>query len=193
MFLKYEQKVHILKTLIIYMLSKLLSSKERIKVLEYILYRNSFKVTEVSKELKLSKGFVSEYLDFLYKNKMIEKNKGYQNKSSPMANSIKLMLNINKINISKINKPFIKGIGLYGSWANGVNMYDSDLDIWIKTDKYPNENEIANISKTLRKMTNSDVQLLVLTPTKLEQIKKDKPFFSSLYYNSLILWGEGIE
>jgi len=174
-------------------LSKLFSSKERIKVLEYVLFRNSFKVTEVSKDLKLSKGFVSGYLDFLYKNKVITKNKGYTNKSTPLSNSIKLMLNINKINISRINKPFIKGIGIYGSWADGKNMYDSDLDIWIKTEKYPDENEIANISKILRKMTNSEVQILVLTPAKLEQIKKDKPFFSSIYHNSITLWGEQIE
>jgi len=175
------------------MFSKLFSSKERIKVLEYILYRNNFKVTDVSKELKLSKGFVSEYLYFLYKNKIIEKNKGYKNKSSPLSNSIKLMLNINKINKFKINKSFIRGIGIYGSWADGTNMYDSDLDIWIKTEKYPDENEIANISKILRKMTNSEVQILVLTPAKLEQIKKDKPFFSSIYHNSITLWGEPIE
>lgn len=175
------------------MLSKLLSSKERIKVLEYVIYRDSFKVTEVSKELSLSKGFVSEYLNFLYENKIIGKNKAYKYKNNPLTNSIKLMLNINKINISKIKKSFIKGIGLYGSWADGTNMYDSDLDIWIKTDKYPDENEMAIISKTLRQMTNSEVQLLVLTPAKLEQIKKDKPFFSSLYYKSIILWGEPIE
>jgi len=175
------------------MLSKIFSSQERIKTLEYILFRNSFKVTEVSKELNLSKGFVSEYLDFLYKNKIIGKNKGYTNTSNPLSNSIKLMLNINKINISKIKRSFIKGIGIYGSWANGTNMYDSDVDIWIKTEKYPDENEVANISKILRQMTNSEVQILVLTPTKLEQIKKDKPFFSSLYHNSITLWGEQIE
>jgi predicted nucleotidyltransferase len=174
-------------------LSKLFSSKQRIKVLEYVLYRNSFRVTEVSKELNLSKGFVSEYLDFLYKNKIIKKDKEYKNAPNPLSNSIKLILNINKINISKIKKPFINGIGIYGSWADGTNMYGSDLDIWLKTDKYPDENEIAKISKIFRKITNSEVQILVLTPSKLDQIKKDKPFFSSLYHNSITLWGEQIE
>lgn len=193
MFLKYEQKVHILKTIAIFMLSKLLSSKERLKVLEYILYRNSFKVTEVSKELTLSKGFVSEFLTFLYKKKIIDKKNHYCLSKSPLVNALKLLLNVNKIDVSKIKKPYFKGIGLYGSWANGTNMYDSDLDIWIKVDVYPDENEIASLSKTLRKMTNSEIQLLIVTPQKIKQIKSDKPFFSSLYYSSYILWGESIE
>lgn len=175
------------------MLSKLLSSTERIKVLEYILYKNSFKVTEVSNELSLSKGFISDYFSLLYKNKILDKNNGYKLNSNPLTNVIKILLNINKIDISKIKKSFIKGIGLYGSWANGTNMHDSDLDIWIKTDKYPDEHEIAYLSKTLRQMSKTEVQLLVLTPEKIKQIKTDKPFFSSLYYNSLVLWGEPIE
>ena len=175
------------------MLSKLLSSKERIKVLEYVLYRKSIKVSEVSKELRLSKGFVSEYLYFLYKNKILDKNNGYSLNNNYMTKAIKILLNANKIDVSKIKKPFIKGIGIFGSWANGTNMYTSDLDIWIKTDEYPDENELAYLSKTLRKMTKNEVQLLVLTPVKLEQIKKDRPFFSSLYHSSLVLCGETIE
>ena len=193
MFLKYEQKVHILQTITIFMLSKLLSSEERLKVLEYILYRTSFKVTEVSKELKLSKGFVSEYLNLLYKKNLLDKKNHYCLSKNPLINAIKLLLNINKIDVSKIKKPYIEGIGLYGSWANGTNMYDSDLDIWIKTKNYPDENEMAYLSKTLRQMTKNEVQLLVLTPQKIKQIKSDKPFFSSLYYSSLILLGESIE
>ena len=193
LFLKHEQKVHILKTSFLIMLSKLLSSHKRLKVLNYILYNDSIKVTEVSKELSLSKGFVSEYLSLLYKNKILDKNNGYQLSNNPLTNMIKILLNINKIDISKIKKPFIKGIGLYGSWANGTNMYDSDLDIWIKTDTYPDEDKIAYLSKTLRKMTHAEVQLLVLTPNKIKQLKEDKPFFSSLYYTSLLLWGEPIE
>ena len=88
------------------MLSKLLSSKERLKVLEYILYRNSFKVTEVSKELTLSKGFVSEFLSFLYKKKLIDKKNHYCLSKSPLVNALKLLLNVNKIDVSKIKKSY---------------------------------------------------------------------------------------
>lgn len=175
------------------MLSTLFSSEKRIKVLEYALYRDAINVTKVSKELLLSKGFVSEFLSVLYVNKILYKNKCYHPTNNPLTHGIKILLNINKIDISKVKKPFIKGIGLYGSWANGTNMFDSDLDIWIKTDNYPNERDLAYLSKTLREMTHTEVQLLVLTPKKIKQLKEDKPFFSSISYSSFLLWGKPVE
>lgn len=175
------------------MLSEIFSSKKRVKILEHVLYRNTIKVTNVAKELSLSKGFVSEFLYLLHKNKILYKNKEYHPTNNSLTRAIKILLNINKINLHKIKKPFIKGIGIYGSWAYGTNTIDSDLDIWIKTEKYPQEKELAQLSKILRKMVYTDVQLLVLTPKKIKQIKTDTPFYSSLYHSSILLWGEPIE
>lgn len=175
------------------MLSKLFSSNKRIKVLEYVLYQDTVTVSTVVKEISLSKGFVSEYLYLLYQNDILLKNKGYHPSNNPVTKAIKILFNVDKIKLSKIKKPYMKGIGLYGSWANGSNTTKSDLDIWIKTEKYPDEKELANLSKILREMTRSDIQLLVITPQKLEQIKKDIPFYLSLRYNSRQLWGEPIE
>jgi len=175
------------------MLSKLFSSKKRIRVLEYVLYKDSVRVTEVSTKLNLSKGFISEFLSILFKNKILYKKDGYHPTNSSLTRAIKILININKIKITKIKKPFIKGIGLFGSWANGTNMDNSDLDIYIKTDEYPDEKELAILSKKLREMSDSDVQLLVLTPNKIRQIKKDKPFYSNLVNNSIVLWGKHID
>lgn len=177
------------------MLSEFFSSKKRIEVLRYVLYKDTLKVTTVSKELSLSKGFVSEFLSLLNSNGILKKNKSnvYNPTNISITKAIKILLNIERIDLLKINKPFIKGIGVYGSWANGTNTVDSDIDIWIKTDKYPDEKELAHLSKILREMTLTDVQLLVLTPEKIEEIKKDTSFFSSLYNGSFLLWGEPIE
>lgn len=175
------------------MLSEFFSSKKRIEVLRYVLYKDTIKVTSVSKELSLSKGFVSEFLSLLNKNGILNKNNMYIPANTSITKAIKILLNIERIDILKINKPFIKGIGVYGSWANGTNTDDSDIDIWIKTDKHPDEKELAHLSKILREMTLTDVQLLVLTPEKIEQIKKDTSFFSSIYNGSFLLWGEPIE
>lgn len=175
------------------MLNKLFSSKKRINILEHVLYRESVTVVKVSEELSLSKGFVSEYLSFLHKNKILHRNKEYFPIDSYITRTIKRLLNINRIKVTKIKKPFIKGIGIYGSWAHGTNNIYSDLDIWIKTDYYPDEKELAFMVKNLRDMVHTDVQLLVLTPNKIDQLKKDKPFYSSLYHGSIVLWGEPIE
>ena len=174
------------------MLNKLFSSKKRIKILEYVLYRDSVTVVKVSDELSLSKGFVSEYLSLLHKNKILQRDKKYRPVDSYLTRAIKVLLNVDKIKVSKIKRPFIKGMGIYGSWAYGTNNIYSDFDIWVKTDFYPDEKELAFLVKNLRDMVHTDVQLLVLTPAKINQIKKDIPFYSSLYHGSIILWGEPI-
>jgi predicted nucleotidyltransferase len=175
------------------MLSDIFSSDKRIKILEYVLYQDYCTVSTVARELFLSKGFVSTYLLMLNKKEILRKSKGYQPTNTPQTRIIKILLNVNKIDLSKIKKPFIKGIGLYGSWANGTNTIKSDLDIWIKTEKYPDEKELATLSKILREMLHTEIQLLVLTHQKREQIKKDTPFYCSLRYTSLLLWGEPID
>lgn len=170
---------------------ELFSSPQRIKILEFVLYRETSTVTIVSKELSVSKGLVSQFLAHLQKTGILYSDKGYHPTNHVLTRVIKIFLNINRIDINKIKKKsFIKGIGLYGSWAHGTNTVYSDLDIWIKVDSYPDEKELAHLVKTLRQMTHADVQLLVLTPQKLDQVKKDEPFFSSLFNGSLSLWGE---
>jgi len=173
------------------MIYELFSSPQRIKILEFVLYRETSTVTIVSKELSISKGLASQFLAHLQKRGILYSNKGYHPTNHVLTRVIKIFLNANKIDIPKIKKKsFIKGIGLYGSWAHGTNTVNSDLDIWIKVDSYPDEKELADLVKILRQMAYVDVQLLVLTPQKIDQIKKDEPFFSSLCNGSLSLWGE---
>jgi len=54
----------------IMLLSKLFSSEERVRILEYVLYRNEVSVGEVSRELSLSKGLVSNFLALLYESEI---------------------------------------------------------------------------------------------------------------------------
>ena len=173
------------------MIYDLFSSKERIKILEFVLYRETSTVTTASQELSVSKGLVSQFLSHLQKVGILYRKMGYHPTDHVLTRAVKILLNINRIDLAKIKKkPFIRGIGLYGSWAHGTNVVNSDLDVWIKVGSYPDEKELADLVKILRQMTHTDVQLLVLSPQKLEQVKKDKPFFSSLYHGSLLLWGE---
>jgi predicted nucleotidyltransferase len=87
-----------------------------------------------------------------------------------------------------------RGLGLYGSWARGTNHQGSDLDVWIRADSLPPETELARLQKNLSLQVDSEVNLLVLTPEKLERLKReDPPFYNSLVYNSVILKDESIE
>jgi len=53
---------------------------------------------------------------------------------------------------------------------------------------------LARLQKDLSQQTDSEVNLLVLTPEKLERLKRDgPPFCNSLVLNSVTLIGESFE
>jgi len=170
-------------------ISKLMSTKERIKILLYILYLKEARVGETAKQLKLSKGLISKYFDILCNEKIIKKkgnffliNDNYKTKS------IKIMLNILKIPkiFSKYN--FIKAVGLYGSSAKGTNTEKSDIDLWIKISK-AEDNEIARLNSELNNKSEK-IKLLILDDKKLKELKKSETmFYHSLYFGSIVLYG----
>ncbi|MBL7169673.1 MAG: ArsR family transcriptional regulator [Candidatus Aenigmarchaeota archaeon] len=177
----------------------ILSTKERYKVLDYILNRpeEEFKVRDISRKIKLSPSHVSKTLKILKKEGIIKNNK--LNRESPLVKSLKILINIKKlddIKLVKISRRTIKnviGIGVYGSWVSGTNYEDSDLDIWIKSEKPIKEPEVAKLNSYLIKKLKMDVSILTLWPEKIDKLKKDNVFYHSLVFGSFVLWGEGID
>ena len=104
------------------------------------------------------------------------------------------MLNLEIIDLSTLSLGSARGLGLYGSWARGMNHQESDLDVWIRADSLPAESELARLQKDLSQQADCEVNLLVLTPEKLERLKReDKPFYNSLVMGSVTLIGESLE
>ena len=177
------------------MLTELFKTEERAKILSYVMFRSVFSVAEVSKATGITKGLVSRYLHWLMEYGLLQRE---GRKYSPLDGSpsrvIKLLLNLERIDLSAMNLSYTKGMGLYGSWAKGTNHQDSDLDVWIRADSLPPESELAKIQRDLSLQVSSEVNLLVLTPEKLERLKKeDPPFYNSLIMNSVTLKGEPFE
>lgn len=174
------------------MLTYLFNSKERLKILYYCFYRGEFTVAQVTKNTGVTKGLVSRYLNTLHKHKLLTRSKRtfvYINSSRTMA--IKILLNLNKINEKKLIYKWMTGFGIFGSWATGTNTYESDIDVWIKTKTYPSELELSQLQNKIKIMTESEVNLIVLTPDKISELQqKDKPFYHSLIHDSIVLWGE---
>ncbi|TET90301.1 MAG: ArsR family transcriptional regulator [Methanomassiliicoccales archaeon] len=175
-------------------LQNLFGSKERVKILEHVMTRDNLRVTQISKELKISKGLVSEFMRILQKNGLVRRENGavYSPADNPATREVKRIINLSKVRLRRINKERIEGIGIYGSWARGTNVIDSDVDVWVKAKEYPPQEYLAKLSSQLRKMLGGEVRLLVLTPKKMRQISKDEVFFSSLVRDSVLLWGEDI-
>ncbi len=172
-------------------IEKIFSTKERIKILNQVIFwERPFGVSEIAKELNLSKGLISKYFDILAKEGILKRIKGkFSVETNPKVKGIKILLNIQKIDFSFFKKyKFIKAIGLYGSCAKGTNTESSDIDLWIKIEKAKDE-DIAKLSSELRNKIKN-IKILVLDNEKLKLLKKkDALFYHSLHFGSIILYG----
>ena len=177
------------------MLIELFKTEERARILRYVMFRSAFSVAEVSRATGVTKGLVSRYLRLLEEYGLLQKEgREYSPHDGAHSRAIKLLLNLEKIEISTLSLGSARGLGLYGSWARGTNHQESDLDVWIRADSLPPESDLARLQRDLSQQSESEVNLLVLTPEKLEKLKReDLPFYNSLVFNSVTLIGESLE
>lgn len=189
MFINSKQYVYCMATLF---------SKEREKIVEYVLSSptEKIKVRELAKRLELSPAHISRTLGILAKDGFFKNNA--VDLSNPCVRALKIFLNMKKLyekNVVKMLKEIdALSAGVYGSWSNGSNHEDSDLDVWMKTHKHPGERKVAAVSNDIRRVLGRNVQILVLTPERIDRLKKEDPiFYYSLVFGSMTLYGEGIE
>ena len=177
------------------MLTELFKTEERARVLRHVMFRSALSVAEVSRATGITKGLVSRYLRRLVECGLLQKNgRRYSPLDGAHSRAIRLLLNLERIDLSALSLGSAKGLGLYGSWARGTNHQDSDLDVWIRADSLPPESELARLQRDLSLQAGVEVNLLVLTPEKLQRLKReDPPFYNSLVTNSVTLKGESIE
>ena len=183
----------------IHMLSKLFSTKQREMILDHMLGKPSagYRVRELSKNFAVSVGSVSQFLSLLKKNKIL-KRKGdvfYIDTKNPLTIALKIALNVYKMEFAILKKmPGLLGVGVYGSWANGTNKEDSDIDVWVKIKESVGEDVVAGISRKLNQKMKSKVELLVLDQTKIDVLKMEDPiFYYSLVFGSIVINGEALE
>lgn len=174
---------------------KLLSTKERIKILKYALYKTEhLNVNKVASELKVSKGLVSKFFDILAKEKILKKTKSkLLIRENIKTKAVKILLNLDSFDSKIFNKySFVKSAGLYGSFVKGENTKNSDIDLWILIEK-AREEKLAKLTNEL-KTKYSNIKPLYLTKDKLKILKKeDTVFYYSLVFGSIAIYGEGIE
>jgi len=174
---------------------KLLSTKERVKILRLILYRtNPLRVNEVARESELSKGLISKFFDVLLEEGILEKiDAKFSVQDNPNTSAIKILLNIECFDTALFNKfTFVSGAGLYGSFVKGKNTEESDIDAWVLIDKTDEENLARLTSELKRRYEN--IKPLYLTREKIEILKREDPlFYHSLVFGSINVYGEGIE
>jgi predicted nucleotidyltransferase len=177
------------------MLTELFKTEERAKILRYVMFRSSYSVSVVSRASGVNKGLVSRYLRLLKELGLLQRDsRKYALLDGALPRAVRLILNLETLDLSTLATGPLKeleGLGLYGSWARGMNHLDSDLDVWIRANSPPEESDLARLQRDLSLLTGTEVNLLVLTPQKLAELKiNDPPFYSSLIMNSLTIKGK---
>ncbi len=175
----------------------LFKTRERVKILRYISIRETFSVTSVTTGTQVSKGLVSQYLNLLIHERLLNRdNRSIYRNDTALWDAIKLILNLDLLRNSIALPSWAEGIGIYGSWAEGKNNLESDLDVWVFIKDYDPDLELkmGELQRDLGAATGSDVHALLLTKNKLENLKiQDASFYANLKNNHLTVCGEDFD
>jgi len=163
-----------------------------------LLALNPTHIRDIAEKLNASPGHIHHIIQFLKKNELIlekrEKNRKIIciNSKNTLIKKIRSLINMGKLLETKsFNRLRELGpIGIYGSFAQGTNDKDSDLDVWVYTDK-----KLISFQNVLRELENDlsiRANLLILNRNKISELKKeDREFYIRLKLTS-ILFGEDI-
>lgn len=177
---------------------KLFTSEKQLSILEILLFKPQTKIAirQLAKEASVSPSLVSKTIGILKKFDIVKN--GGVDYSATLVRAFKLLINVSKFDQQTISQikaivPTAGGIGLYGSWANGTNYADSDLDLWVKAKKQVPDKNILQLRSYLKEKLKTEPSVLILTDDKVKQLReKDFVFYCSLL-NSFLLWGESID
>jgi predicted nucleotidyltransferase len=173
----------------------LLSTKERVQILRAVLFKKGpVRVSDVSRETGLSKGLSSKVLDILASEGVLRRQaRAYTVKDGPTTRGLRILLNLTPLDAGVFRKfPFVKGAGIYGSFARGDNTEESDIDLWVFVDEV-GITALAGLTAALRE-TDDRISPYYLTDAKLERLMRENPpFYHSLYNGSILIWGEGLD
>ena len=179
------------------MLSELLSSEERIRLLKYALTTSPATVTDASNECGVSKGLASRYFAILVEEGYLERDgRDFSWIDNPRTRSLKAFLNVEALEKQVDLPEWAIGIGLYGSWSTGTNTSESDLDLWLLVEEIGPETEleVARLERDLSASMGCEATILVLTIDKLAALREeDLPFYMSLIREAKTLAGESLE
>ena len=178
-------------------LTELFKTEERIRILRYVAGQRQVTTTAVAGASGTSKPLVSRYLRLLVKGGFCtQRGRAYTWNENARSLAVKRLLNFDLLAAAVPLPEWSRGIGIYGSYAEGTNTADSDLDLWVLVDEYTPDLEIpaARVEKDASAAAGTEANLLILTPERLSDLREtDQPFYTSLIRSSVTLEGASID
>jgi predicted nucleotidyltransferase len=176
-------------------LPEIFKTGPRITILRHILTGPPATVQDIAGATGTSKALVSRYLTVLARYGLLTRDgRIYRRTDGSLTRAVKVLLNLDRL-MPLISLPeWADGIGIYGSWADGSNTGESDLDLWVLADAYPGEGPLGQLISLLTGALGVEVHLLFLSPPKLRDLRKeDPPFYHAFIRSAIVLRGKGVE
>ncbi len=176
------------------MLSEIFT-KKTLKILE-LLFTQQTHIREIADKIDSSPGFVHTKIQLLKKHNLVKETKIKNRKVIQINHNnltlikIKSLINIAKLTSSKNYRKLgrIGKIGVYGSFAEGTDDANSDIDLWLFTNK--NSLQFASDIRSLEKEIGKKINLLILNNNKIKEFKKhDYEFYIRLKLTSVTNYG----
>jgi len=140
---------------------------------------------QVHKTIQLFKKF-----DFVKEEKVKNRKIVILNLQNPLLQRTRSLINLDDLLSSTAYKELRKFgiVGIYGSFAKGTDTAESDIDLWMYTEK--SELKMREPVRRLEKELKSAINLLILNKNKLNNLKKKDPeFYIRLKLTSISLGG----
>lgn len=183
------------------MLSKDIIFTNPQKVLGYLLLhpKKTCYEREIARATKISYGSANHVLNYLYKKGFIKRDtKGKMcfysiDLSNPYIRELKILYNLLLIEplIERLKAHSCK-IVLYGSWANGADTEDSDIDLFIVTSDEEKVRSIINKYSYSDELENRKIQPVIYTPEDLLKRDPEEKIFLSEVEQGKVLWERDI-
>lgn len=145
--------------------------------------KESCHIRDIAEKLNISPGKVQQAINIFRENRLVKEKKVKNrieislDRDNILLHKIKALINYSGIINSKYYKNLEKigEVGVYGSFNKGTDDKDSDIDLFISTDK--KELEITPIIRDLEKEMKRKINFIILNNKKIAQLKKQDPEF----------------
>jgi predicted nucleotidyltransferase len=147
---------------------------------------------EIASKAGVSIGATSQKIITLVDNGLVNSRKSGRmlfykyNFDNPVSRQFKILLNVNTLNdiMPELIK-YIKRLILFGSCAEGTNVKDSDIDLFILSEE---DKTVRQIIKRYAVNIGKKISPIILNASAFKQLRlKDKPLYERIN-RGIILW-----
>jgi len=150
----------------------------------------AFYQREVAKEAEVSVGSANRALKILVEKELVTKERKGKvllykfNTESPVAKQLKILFNVNELDeLVRTLKKYSKRVILFGSCAEGNDVRDSDIDLFILTNEKGAVRRIVNSYEASRKIAS----IIVDANDFAKMRSEDKPLYGNIL-RGIRLW-----